>query len=89
MKGSSKQKTNSKQAHQELPTSDIKPINFQALNTLGEPDPSNITKQDILSSIAYDKQGQLLAVGDRGGRVIVFQRIEEDGEMDFDYLTEF
>ena len=59
------------------------------LNTLGEPDPSNITKQDILSAIAFDKQGQLLSVGDRGGRVIVFQRIEENGVMDWDYLTEF
>ena len=42
------------------------------LNTLGEPDPSNITKQDILSAIAFDKHGKLLSVGDRGGRVIVF-----------------
>jgi serine/threonine-protein phosphatase 2A regulatory subunit B len=30
-----------------------------------------------------------LSVGDRGGRVIVFQRIEEGGVMDWDYLTEF
>jgi serine/threonine-protein phosphatase 2A regulatory subunit B len=28
-------------------------------------------------------------VGDRGGRVIIFQRIEENGIMDWDYLTEF
>lgn len=30
-----------------------------------------------------------MAVGDKGGRVIVFQRIEENGVMDFDYMTEF
>ncbi len=28
-------------------------------------------------------------MGDRGGRVIIFQRIEENGIMDWDYLTEF
>jgi 6-phosphogluconolactonase (cycloisomerase 2 family) len=61
-----------------------------ALNNLGEPDPANITKQDLLQSIAFDKQGQFLSVGDRGGRVIVFQKIEEDdGSTDFDYLSEF
>ncbi len=31
----------------------------------------------------------MLAVGDRGGRVIVFQRIEEGGVIDYDYMTEF
>jgi len=42
------------------------------MNTLGEPDPNNISKQDILSSINFDKNGNYLCVGDRGGRVIVF-----------------
>jgi hypothetical protein len=40
-----------------LPAHEIKPLNLLPLNTLGEPDPSNITKQDILSAIAFDKQG--------------------------------
>ena len=60
-----------------------------SLNVLGESDPSNITKQDLLSAISFDKQGQMLSVGDRGGRVIVFQRIEEGGSMDYEYMTEF
>lgn len=68
---------------------DSKPLNIAALSTLGEPDPSNITKQDLLQSITFDKQGKFLSVGDRGGRIIVFQRIEEDGQVDYDYLTEF
>jgi len=72
-----------------LPSHEMKPLGLHPLNTLGEPDPTNITKQDILSAIAFDKQGQLLSVGDRGGRVIIFQRIEENGVMDWDYLTEF
>ena len=70
MKASSK-KIVSKTSN-ELPTGEMKPINFQALSTLGEPDPANITKQDILSAISFDKQGKMLSVGDRGGRIIVF-----------------
>ena len=68
---------------------DPKPLNIAAMSTLGEPDPSNITKQDLLQSITFDKQGKYLSVGDRGGRIIIFQRIEEDGVVDYDYLTEF
>lgn len=60
------------------------------MNTLGETNQSNITKQDILNSIAFDKQGQYLAVGDRGGRVIVFRQIgSQNSEIDYDYFTEF
>lgn len=73
-----------------LSASEVPALSMAALNNLGEPDPANITKQDLLQSIAFDKQGQFLSVGDRGGRVIVFQKIEEDdGSTDFDYLSEF
>lgn len=78
-----------KQGHGAGAHQDHRPLNMAALNTLGEPDPTNITKQDILSSIQFDKQGQFLSVGDRGGRVIVFQKVEENGVCDYDYMTEF
>ena len=55
-----------------LPAGEIAPLNITAMTNLGEPDPGNITKQDLLQSIAFDKQGQYLSVGDRGGRIIVF-----------------
>ena len=48
------------------------------MNVLGEPDPNSITKQDLLNAISFDKTGGYLAVGDRGGRIIVFQRNEEN-----------
>jgi hypothetical protein len=60
-----------------------------ALNVLGETDPTNITKQDLLSAIAFDKHGTMLSVGDRGGRVIVFQSVEDQGQVDYEYMTEF
>ena len=51
---------------------ELKPIHWANMSSLGEPDPGNITKQDLLAAIAFDKHGEYLAVGDRGGRVIVF-----------------
>ena len=60
------------------------------MNTLGEPNPNNISRHDILSAIQFDRQGDFLSVGDLGGRIIIFERTKNDkGEPDFEYLTEF
>ena len=64
-------------------------LNLLNMNSLGEPDPTAISKHDLLSSIVFDKRGEYLSVGDRGGRVIVFERKNEQGLDDFDYFTEF
>ena len=59
-------------------------------SSLGEPDPSAIARHDLLSSIKFDKSGSLLSVGDRGGRIIIFEKTRQpNGKDDFDYLTEF
>ena len=64
---------------------------WQFLDGLGEPNSSQITKQDILSAINFDRNGTYLSVGDKGGRVIIFERIvdKEAGTTDFEYFTEF
>ena len=49
-------------------------LNLSHMMSLGEPDPSSINKHDILSAIAFDAKGKHLAVGDYGGRCIVFER---------------
>lgn len=68
----------------------VEPINLMAMSQLGEPDPTAISKHDLLSAMAFDPTGQILSVGDRGGRVICFNLIEnETGQKEFDYLTEF
>lgn len=64
-------------------------LNLLNMNSLGEPDPSAISKHDLLSSISFCKRGDYLSVGDRGGRVIIFERKFEQGREDFDYFTEF
>ena len=68
----------------------VEPLNLLTLNSLGEPKTSAISKHDLLSALSFDCTGDLLSVGDRGGRIIIFERIKnEDGQTDFDYLTEF
>lgn len=69
----------------------IEPINLMSQQQLGEPDPTLISKHDLLSAIAFDKKGEILSVGDRGGRIICFQLtdFEKSGQNEFDYLTEF
>ena len=49
------------------------PLNLVAMEQLGEPDPTAISKHDLLSAMAFDRAGRILSVGDRGGRVICFQ----------------
>jgi len=56
----------------------VEPLNMTAMTQLGEPNVSNINRQDLLSSISFDRTGSILAVGDRGGRVICFNLTEND-----------
>jgi len=42
------------------------------MQSLGEPDPTTITRTDLLTAISFDRTGNILSVGDRGGRVICF-----------------
>lgn len=64
-------------------------LNLLNMSSLGEPDASAISKHDLLSAMSFDKRGDYLSVGDRGGRVIIFERKIENGQEDFDYFTEF
>jgi hypothetical protein len=65
-------------------------MNLLNLCTLGQPDYSKTNDKDVLSAMKFDKTGKLLSVGDKDGRVIIFERIiNENGDLDFDYLTEF
>ena len=50
----------------------VQPMYMVNQNQLGEPDITNINKQDLLSAISFDNTGKILSVGDRGGRIICF-----------------
>ena len=65
-------------------------MNLFNLCSLGQPDTSKTNEKDVLSAMKFDTKGELLSVGDKDGRVIIFERIlNKDSELDFDYLTEF
>ena len=68
----------------------VDPMNLYAMSQLGEPDPTAISKHDLLSAMNFDRTGDILSVGDRGGRVICFHlQDDENGVRDYEYLTEF
>ena len=60
-------------------------FNWVYVNGLGERDPVNVTETDILTAINFDKSGDFLAVGDKGGRVIVFRYTDLKNSRYFDY----
>ncbi len=55
------------------------------MNGLGERDPAHVSETDILSAMSFDKTGEYLAVGDKGGRVIVFRYTDLKNSRYFDY----
>ena len=65
-------------------------LNWVYINGLGERDQKNVSKNDILTAISYDKTGKYLAVGDQGGRVIIFKynELKNSRYFDFRYFTE-
>jgi serine/threonine-protein phosphatase 2A regulatory subunit B len=60
-------------------------MNWVYINGLGERDTTNVMDSDVLSAINFDKSGEYLAVGDKGGRVIIFRYIELKNSRYFDY----
>ncbi|KAG0741958.1 hypothetical protein G6F57_006302 [Rhizopus arrhizus] len=49
-------------------------------------DSDDITEADIISAVEFDHTGDYLATGDKGGRVVLFERNENSHEPEFDYL---
>jgi serine/threonine-protein phosphatase 2A regulatory subunit B len=52
---------------------------------LGERDKTKVSDSDVLSTISFDKTGKFLAVGDNGGRVIIFKYSDVRNSRYFDY----
>lgn len=60
-------------------------LSWVYINGLGERDLNNVTETDVLTALNFDKSGEYLAVGDRGGRVIVFRYTNLKNSRYFDY----
>lgn len=52
-------------------------------------DIENITEADVISTVEFDHTGNYLATGDRGGRVVLFERNESKRGCEYRFHTEF
>lgn len=52
-------------------------------------DIENITEADIISTVEFDHTGEFLATGDRGGRVVLFERNQDKKNCEYKFYTEF
>ncbi|ORZ40782.1 hypothetical protein BCR44DRAFT_52752 [Catenaria anguillulae PL171] len=52
-------------------------------------DMDDITEADIISAVEFDHTGDYLATGDRGGRVVLFERNEGKRGCEYKFYTEF
>lgn len=66
-------------------TGSTETLNWVYINGLGEREAANVTHTDILTAMNFDKTGEFLALGDRGGRVIVFRYTDLKNSRYFDY----
>lgn len=52
-------------------------------------DIENITEADVISTVEFDHTGNYLATGDKGGRVVLFERNETKKGCEYRFHTEF
>lgn len=52
-------------------------------------DVDDITEADIISTVEFDHTGNYLATGDKGGRVVLFERNETKKTCEYKFHTEF
>lgn len=52
-------------------------------------DVEEITEADIISTVEFDHTGDYLATGDKGGRVVLFERNESKKGCEYKFHTEF
>jgi len=65
-------------------------LDWQFCQVFGEPHFEEVTEVDIVSTVEFDSTGEYLAAGDRGGRVVIFQRVEsEDTPCEYKFFAEF
>ena len=58
--------------------------------SLGEPNLANVIEDDVLTALSFDCTGRYLSVGDKQGRVIIFEKhVDPYGSVTFEYLSEF
>ncbi|TPX58912.1 hypothetical protein SpCBS45565_g07875 [Spizellomyces sp. 'palustris'] len=52
-------------------------------------DVDDVTEADIISAVEFDMSGDFLATGDKGGRIVLFERNEGKKGCEYKFYTEF
>ncbi|KAJ1893909.1 protein phosphatase 2A regulatory subunit cdc55, partial [Kickxella alabastrina] len=52
-------------------------------------DLEDVTEADIISTVEFDHTGNYLATGDKGGRVVLFERSDNKQGCEYKFYTEF
>jgi serine/threonine-protein phosphatase 2A regulatory subunit B len=52
-------------------------------------DLEEINEADIISAVEFDETGDYLATGDKGGRVVLFERNDTKKKCEYKFYTEF
>ncbi|KAJ2118331.1 protein phosphatase 2A regulatory subunit cdc55, partial [Coemansia sp. RSA 921] len=52
-------------------------------------DLEDVTEADIISTVEFDHTGDYLATGDKGGRVVLFERSDNKQGCEYKFYTEF
>ncbi|TSV81481.1 Serine/threonine-protein phosphatase 2A 55 kDa regulatory subunit B gamma isoform [Bagarius yarrelli] len=56
------------------------------INAFEEQRFNDVTEADVISTVEFSQSGEFLATGDKGGRVVIFQREPQSHEPEFDCL---
>lgn len=70
--------------------SDDSALNFKFSQCFGDKADIVLTEADIISTVEFDHTGDYLATGDRGGRVVLFERnFDKKNSCEYRFHTEF
>ncbi|CCC68531.1 hypothetical protein NCAS_0B04470 [Naumovozyma castellii] len=63
--------------------------NFKFSQCFGDKADIIVTEADIITAVEFDHTGDYLATGDKGGRVVLFERNKANKHCEYKFLTEF
>ncbi|CCH60721.1 hypothetical protein TBLA_0D02160 [Henningerozyma blattae CBS 6284] len=68
---------------------DEEDFDFKFSQCFGDKADIVVTEADIITAVEFDNSGDYLATGDRGGRVVLFEKNNESKHCEYRFLTEF
>jgi serine/threonine-protein phosphatase 2A regulatory subunit B len=64
-------------------------LNWKLTQVFGEEGAvDNVADEDVISAMAFDPSGNYIALGDKAGRLIAFERSHDGQNVEYQYATE-